>query len=208
MSLADVAAGQLGTTENPPGSNRNPYSEALGRPAEPWCADFVVWCARQAGLVLPSESAYTPAMAAGFQRTGAWTEVPAPGTVVFFDFPDSSTGIQHVGLVEAVNPDGSLTTIEGNTSSGEAGSQDNGGGVFRRRRPLRFVVGFGVPLPIAAQEESHMANQPHTFTFHPTPSGQGYWIVVDTGAVYAFGDAAWHGGIHFDGDQVVADLPQ
>lgn len=28
----------------------------------------------------------------------------------------------------------------------------------------------------------------------PTPSGNGYWVVADDGAVYAFGDAPFHGG--------------
>lgn len=31
--------------------------------------------------------------------------------------------------------------------------------------------------------------------FVPTPSGQGYWIVTADGAVYAFGDATFHGRI-------------
>jgi hypothetical protein len=39
------------------------------------------------------------------------------GAVVFFDFPDSTYRIQHVGLVTAVNGDGTVNTIEGNTST-------------------------------------------------------------------------------------------
>lgn len=35
-------------------------------------------------------------------------------------------------------------------------------------------------------------------TFIPTPSGQGYWILAADGAVYAFGDAQYHGGLKRD----------
>jgi peptidoglycan hydrolase-like protein with peptidoglycan-binding domain len=53
--------------------------------------------------------------------------------------------IQHVGFVEKVNGDGSIVAIEGNTSGGDSGSQDNGGGVFRRVRARSLIVGFGRP---------------------------------------------------------------
>ena len=33
------------------------------------------------------------------------------------------------------------------------------------------------------------------FAFIPTPSGQGYWVVVEDGAVFAFGDAAYFGRV-------------
>jgi hypothetical protein len=37
-----------------------------------------------------------------------------------------------------------VVTEEGNTSSGPGGSQDNGGGCFRRVRPLSAVHGFAL----------------------------------------------------------------
>ena len=65
--------------------------------------------------------------------------------MVFFDFPgDSLHRISHVALVEAVNGDGSITTIEGNTSSGQRGSQRDGDGVWRRTRRTG-IVGYGYP---------------------------------------------------------------
>jgi hypothetical protein len=45
----------------------------------------------------------------------------------------------HVGLIEKRVPSG-YQTIEGNTSPGNAGSQSNGGGCFRRVRPYSSVV--------------------------------------------------------------------
>jgi len=45
----------------------------------------------------------------------------------------------HVGILTGPLAGGMYPTIEGNTSSGNAGSQDNGDGVYRRRRPLDSV---------------------------------------------------------------------
>lgn len=145
--LIRIAESHLGTTEEPAGSNCQPFSRGLNRPCEAWCADFVVSCLRQAGIRIPSESAYTPTMFAGFRAAGLSIPIGAiaPGDVLFFDFPDRQTGIQHVGFAEtSIGPAG-VGTIEGNTSSGDHGSQDNGGGVYRRVRPIRFIVGVGRP---------------------------------------------------------------
>lgn len=145
--LLAAAAAELGRTEKPPGSNCQPFSKELGRPCEAWCADFVVACLRRSGVKIPSESAYTPTMFAGFRAAGMSVPIAAiqPGDVVFFDFPDRTTGIQHVAFAETAPGPVGVGTIEGNTSSGDAGSQDNGGGVYRRVRPLRYIVAVGRP---------------------------------------------------------------
>ena len=70
---------------------------------------------------------------------------PRRGAIAFFDFPDRVDRIQHVGLVEAVLPGGRIQTIEGNTSSGVVGSQSDGGGVYRRIRPVTHVALYGYP---------------------------------------------------------------
>lgn len=153
--LLRVAESHVGTTEHPPGSNCQPFSKGLNRPCEAWCADFVVSCLRQAGVRIPNESAYTPTMFSGFRAAGLSIPIAAilPGDVLFFDFPDKHTGIQHVGFAETPIGPAGVGTIEGNTSSGDHGSQDNGGGAFRRVRPLRYIVGVGRPpySTVAAQ---------------------------------------------------------
>jgi hypothetical protein len=143
--VLDRARSQLGVHENPAGSNRVLYCDWYGV-VGPWCAMFVSWCTFQAGLPLPASTAkgfaYTPAGAAWFRRHGAWSERPAPGHVVFFDFPgDDVHRISHVGLVESVAADGTVLTIEGNTD--ERGGR-TGGQVMRRRRRTG-IVGYGVP---------------------------------------------------------------
>ncbi|MEV1294426.1 CHAP domain-containing protein [Pseudonocardia sp. NPDC049635] len=132
--------------ESPPGSNRTPYGMAYGMDGYAWCAMFTWWCFRQAGLAtLVPKSAYTPTIADWFRRRDAWHTTPAVGDLVFFDFPgDGVNRISHVGLVEKINADGTITTIEGNTSPGTGGSQRNGGGVYRRVRRAG-IVGYGRP---------------------------------------------------------------
>jgi hypothetical protein len=143
--ILDVARSQLGTVQAPNGAN--PYGAAYGMDRVAWCMQFVWWCFRQAGASdLCPRTAYTPTAAAFYQQRGRADRSPRPGSLVFFDWPgDGVDRISHVGLVEAVNPDGSLTTIEGNTTSGNAGDQRMGGGVWRRRRSTSAVIVYGHP---------------------------------------------------------------
>jgi len=148
-SAADVLAtarSQIGTVERPAGSNRTPYGAEYGGDGQAWCAKFVWWVFRKslASSLIP-KAAFTPTFARWFRDKGQWGNTPRPGAVVFFDFPnDRMHRISHVGLVEAVNSDGTITTIEGNTSSGLRGSQRDGDGVWRRRRRTG-IVGCGYP---------------------------------------------------------------
>jgi len=141
-SAADVLAlarKELGYNEGP--NNDTKYAKQAGHANhQPWCATFVVAMFRAAGMKLPSESAYTPAMANGFRNTGAWTNRPAVGAVVFFQWP-SMGRIAHVGIVESVRPDGAVITIEGNTNP--KGSR-TGGAVMRHVRRAN-IAGYGIP---------------------------------------------------------------
>ena len=137
-----IASGEVGTKESPADSNVCKYSRWYPM-VGPWCAMFVSWVLDKAGID-GYKHAYTPAGAELFRSQGRWTQKPRPGDIAYFDFPDSLPRIQHVGFVESVN--GSvIVTIEGNTSGGTSGSQDNGGGVFRRERSRSLIVGFGRP---------------------------------------------------------------
>lgn len=187
----------VGTTENPPGSNKQPFAPIAGHPnGQPWCASYVVACSRRVGLTLPSESAYTPTMADGFRKVGAWyASGPKPGDLAFFDFPDSTFRIQHVGVViELLSDWNTVRTVEGNTSSGNYGSQDNGGGVFERVRPLSYIKGFGRPsfvegsAVVASDKESEMGAA--------FARSQGGWAVVEhDGGVFTYGGAPFLGSI-------------
>lgn len=146
-SVLNVARSQVGYVEGP--NNHTKYGVAYGLDHAPWCAMFVWWVARQAsgGDKLIAPIAYTPALAQWFREQGdaRWGIKPRIGAIALFDFPDSVHRIQHVGIVEKVLPNGYIQTIEGNTSSGTAGSQSDGGGVYRRIRRTSLVVMYGYP---------------------------------------------------------------
>lgn len=189
-----------GLTESPPGSNRQPFAPRVGHlNGYAWCASYVAACAREAGVRLPSESAWTPSMADGFRRTGRWYPTgPRPGDVVFFDFPnDNQRRIQHVGVVVGVEPDGRVRTIEGNTSPDERGSQADGGGVFTRLRSPSLIVGYGRPdledrpAPPLKDIDPQEVEMAHTAV---RPQG-GYIIVAHDGGVFAYRGAPYLGSI-------------
>lgn len=143
-SFISVAASQLGYYVRPGGVTK--YGSWYGIPTGSWCAMFVSWCADRAGLqsVIPKH-AWTPAGADWFKARGQWHAGKAGirrGDIVYYDFPDNVRRIQHVGIVESVNSDGSFNTIEGNTSG--TGSQSSGGALMRKRRSS-YVVGYGRP---------------------------------------------------------------
>lgn len=150
------AASQIGTVEHPAGSNWGPkiqdWIKAAGYTGPiPWCgAASNAFC--MAGGV-PSGAGwigYTPAIIAHAKAgTGGWSwhSTAEPGDLVLFDAPGGDPA-QHVGMVEKVIAAGHVVSIEGNTSGGSGGSQDNGGGVFRRDRvstPSWRQVGYARP---------------------------------------------------------------
>lgn len=143
--ILDVARSQIGTRED--GNGRQKYGAAYGMDGVAWCAIFCWWTFREAGASpLIPKAAYTPTLAAWYQARGRASRTPYAGSLVFYNWPgDGVERIQHVGLVEAVNGDGTITTIEGNTTSGAAGDQSHGGGVWRRRRSQSAVVVYGHP---------------------------------------------------------------
>jgi surface antigen len=143
--VLDVARSQIGTREDAQG--RQKYGAEYGLNGQAWCAIFQWWTfthADAAGLI--AKAAYTPTLAGWFQSQGRAGRTPQVGALVFYNWPgDGVDRIQHVGIVEAVNGDGTITTVEGNTTSGVAGDQSHGGGVWRRKRSTGPVVVYGYP---------------------------------------------------------------
>jgi LysM repeat protein len=60
--------------------------------------------------------------------------------VVFFDWNGDGEA-DHVGLVEKVNPNGSIGTIEGNSTNPSGGRF----GVFRHTESAPYILGYGYP---------------------------------------------------------------
>lgn len=149
-----VARRNVGYTEKPRGSNQTKFAAVAEHPnGAAWCATFLVAVMRTADVSLPSESAYTPTMAAGFKAARRWhLSNPKVGDLVFFDFPGPPHRISHVGIVTAVHGLGDVSTIEGNTDS--SGSRTGGQVMAKRRRSS--IVGYGRPA-YAAPFSTHQS---------------------------------------------------
>lgn len=141
-----AARAELGTVESPPNSNRTRYGEAYGWNGVAWCAIWVWWVFGRAGAAsLIPKTASTVAMRDWYRARGQWhTSRPQPGDLVFFRFAGNNNPVNHVGIVEAVEPGGTLVCLEGNTAGTNTGDQRNGGGVYRKRRAAS-IVGFARP---------------------------------------------------------------
>ena len=120
MALGHEA--RRGVAEQPPGSNDSPriaqYRQATaGSGVGPWCAYFTSWAARETGVPLGDngqgfgrvDDVYAWAQKAGkaIPNTGADVK-PQPGDLIVWD--------EHIGVVESVGTDGTINTIEGNSS--------------------------------------------------------------------------------------------
>lgn len=104
-SLVAIAEGELGNTN---------YSKYYGGNAGAWCADFVTWCAQQAGVSSITNSSSCYYMYRGMVEDNHCQVVSSPqkGDIVFF-YCNSCSGTAnkwcHVGIM--VN---STTSIDGN----------------------------------------------------------------------------------------------
>jgi peptidoglycan hydrolase-like protein with peptidoglycan-binding domain len=141
--ILQIAESQLGTDE---ATNNNDgailkYPHAFGRGSEAWCADFVSWVNTQAGN--PMNDPYCPSLESKMIKAGQWKgqQNPKPGDLVFFDW-NGDRNPDHVGIVKSVNSNGTFTTIEGNTGTGQAGGEE---GVHERTRTLGTILGFANP---------------------------------------------------------------
>src|ERR671931_1375692 len=136
QAILNAVRNEVGVAEQPPGSNDSPriaqYRQATaGSGVGPWCAYFVSWAARQAGVPLGDSGqgfGRVDDVYAGAQRTGkatpAGTGTPQPGDLIVWD--------EHIGIVESVGADGSINTIEGNSSdrvSRRTYGNDGGGAI-------------------------------------------------------------------------------
>ena len=125
QAMVNLARAEIGVTEQPPGSNESPriaqFRQATaGAPGPgPWCAYFVSWAARSAGVPIGDagqgfgrvDDVWAWAQSAG-KAIPAGSGQPQPGDLIVWD--------EHIGIVESVGADGSIRTIEGNSSDSVA----------------------------------------------------------------------------------------
>lgn len=148
--IIKIAQGEIGVKESPAGSNNVKYNTAyyggaVSGSQYSWCCAFVWWVFKQAGA---SDMFYGGGKTAScttlmnyYKSKGQLVTDYKPGDIVFYQF-DSDPLADHIGIIEKVNADGSITAIEGNTS---VTSDDNGGAVMRRERKRSQILAVARP---------------------------------------------------------------
>jgi len=141
----EIAITQLGVQEAPghknTGKDVEKYLQSVGLGAGfSWCMAFVYWCHEQAADAMGRKVL--------MYRTGGvleqWRQrknnykviTPQLGDVFIMDY---GKGQGHTGIVEKVNEDGTINTIEGNTN--DDGSRE-GYEVCRRMRQRAKILGY------------------------------------------------------------------
>lgn len=143
LTVLDVAEKEIGVEEIPRGSNDGERVREYLRSANitvpaPWCAAFVVWCQKQAGLS-PFITAHVATM--WDRNKDKQKSTPQPGDV--FVMLKGQSG--HCGFVKRVEGD-KIFTIEGNTNdSGEREGYE----VCERERLVSSCRGF-LRFPLSA----------------------------------------------------------
>ena len=121
QAILNAIRPEVGVAEQPPGSNDSPriaqFRQATaGSGVGPWCAYFTSWAAREAGVPLGDagqgfgsvDAVYDWAQKAGKAIPNTPGVQPQPGDLIVWD--------EHIGVVESVGTDGTINTIEGNSS--------------------------------------------------------------------------------------------
>jgi hypothetical protein len=151
LAALQEALEHVGTKESPPNSNRTEFGEWFGIDGVKWCNIFVSYCFsvgagyticegfRGAG-VYANGCTYVPTTEAWLRATGLWKgrSRPSPGDLVIFNWDGGEP--DHIGIVESVIDERTITSVEGNTSRA---NQSDGGQVMRRERRMADVTGFG-----------------------------------------------------------------
>ncbi len=151
-----VAQAQVGTAAD--ANNGTPYSDwyqathpLAGNDfrGEDWCAMFVSWCFAQAGLDL--HFAWCPTGVDMYRAYGLFDRSPRAGDVVFYDWAADGTAT-HTGLVESIDSDGTVHTIEGNRGTPSEVARHT----IPQEADWSVVLGFGHPnYAVTAPEELH-----------------------------------------------------
>lgn len=149
--IVSVALGEEGYTEG--SNNDNKYGAYFNQNNVAWCALFISWCARQAGI--PTSIIKTTAWAGDMgssQRTGNFGSqyypkgsiTPQKGDIVYYDWNKNGSS-DHVEIVISVNESSKTFTSIGGNTKGDSGSTE---GVRRHSNysfTSSYIVGFERP---------------------------------------------------------------
>lgn len=143
-----IAKQELGTTEGVGNDNETKYGIWYGIDGDSWCAIFVSYCFYKAGLPLPAQTekgfAYCPLGLNWFKSQNLFfTDEGKPGDIVFFDW-ELDGEANHVAILDRIEEDGTIVTIDGNSHSEDGSTPDL---VQYKKRPHDGqIMGFGRPV--------------------------------------------------------------
>jgi hypothetical protein len=184
---------QIGTRETPPGSNRVPYWLMVNRPdleGKSWCCALALSALLAVGVEPVSRSFWVWTVEADYLAAGRLypVEQAIPGDQLIYRI-----GNGHTGICKKIDPiNRQVVAVEGNTSSGRAGSQTDGDGVWERTRSWSIVKSVGRPL---YAEPPRPLEEPVIFLSATDPQTGGLWQCDPTnGAIYAWDRTGGPGG--------------
>ena len=129
-------------------NNDTKFGKWYGLNNQPWCAMYVSWCFKEAGLsdliAAQSKKGFASCDAGLKWFAGKGLLVPVgqakAGDIAFFQFDDDAQA-DHVGIVKWNNTTLKyLQVYEGNTSGDGKGSQSNGDGAFLKKRNYKLIM--------------------------------------------------------------------
>ena len=148
QAVISAARAELGVTESPSGSNRVKYWDLFGPEwqGQPWCCAFLAWIFNTAGERMAffggGRTASCGTLLRWYKEQGLVVDKRdiRIGDILILNF-SGTQDTQHCGLVvDKGKLAGTWYTIEGNTTPGEEGSQDDGGCVAKKLRSVKNVV--------------------------------------------------------------------
>lgn len=138
--IIELATAEIGYHELP--NKKNKFGEWFGLNGVAWCMQFCCKMYNDAGFPIRGDwakgFASVPNALKHYTESNELTHYPQSGDLVIFDWQRDGKP-DHVGLFVCHNNDGTITTIEGNTSDG---NPSNGGRVERKIRKLTLVEAF------------------------------------------------------------------
>ena len=148
--LLAKARGEIGTKEQPRGSNKVKYNTAyygreISGSAYPWCCAFIWWLFRECGasplFFGGKKTASCTTLMEFYKKQGQFSKKDAKvGSLVFYNWGKGTTA-KHIGIVTEVG-NGYIKAIEGNTG---IGNDSNGGEVMERTRYASQILGYAYP---------------------------------------------------------------
>ena len=206
--VLNIAESQVGTGENPPGSNHVKYWDDIGRSdlqGNPWCAAFVTWCMKQAGVPFPAIDTpggyvYCPDAVTFGRAHGELVTDPQPGDIVLFDWEHDSIA-DHTGLVVSVSGD-SFNTVEGN--AGDPGSVMANAWPNHSLVTAFFRPPYGSGAPSGPTPVTYTSDQIATLRWlirrhgmlDTVPGGNGFAVARPDGAVDSYEGAPNFGSMY------------